>query len=328
MNKRPEGVSVIICSYNSEKTITRVINCLNNQQFNDPVKMEVIVVNNNSNDNTALLVNNIIKDVNISLDLRIVFESNQGLIYARQKGIVESKYEFILFCDDDNLLSPNYVESVYRIFIYNNRVGACGGKGVALIKSGYQPDWFHKYYRSYAIGSQIKENQTHLFGAGLAIRYTALNQLMKNCYVSYLTGRKDDQLLSGEDGELTMAIKILGFKIVASDDFSFQHILPDQRLNQAYLIKLHYGFGIMQPVIQVYLDFIKTNQIRNKHIYFFLILIHIIKSFILFLTKTGFDKQVQKAYYLGAIKGIFLYRRDIAGLIELIKRLARNNDNI
>ncbi len=325
LTDRKIGISVIVCCYNSQQTIKQVFECLLKQQFENKFPVEILVIDNNSKDSTSEYVKDIISRYN-NWDIKLYFEPKQGLMYARERGIIESQYEYLLFCDDDNLLDNNYIQGIYLSFFEDERIGACGGRGIAKITPGKEPDWFCRYQHSYAVGSQVKTKQTHIYGAGMAIKHSALKKIYRNGFKSFLTGRKGKKILSGDDGEMVLAIKICGYKIKASDDLIFQHIIPDQRLNTTYLSDLYQGFGMMYPVIFIYQEFLNNKKSQSLFIIKLKFAVPVIKSFVLYLVKSALDKQIQKAYTLGLIKGYGLFKKDFKHIIYSINKLAENDE--
>lgn len=316
---RPKGISIVICCYNSAYNILNVLQHIELQQgiF---FPLEVVVVNNNSKDDTATVVKNFIKKSN--LDIKLVFESKPGLMYARESGLNESKYEFIQFCDDDNLLSSNYIFTTYNILNDDPSVGACGGKGIALVENK-KPIWFKKHSRAYAVGSQLKNPQDHLYGAGMAIRYNALENIYKKGFKSFLTGRKGGVLLAGDDGELVLALMLSGYKLKASDNIYFHHIIPEGRLNIEYLLKLHEGFGMMYPVIDIYREVLKQKKLNQAYWYNLLFIKKTIKSLISMIFKNGVDRDVQFSLFKGQIKGFIYFFRKKIEVIKVIKKIMK-----
>lgn len=99
-------VSVITPCYNSEKYIQQTIDSFKNQSFRD---CEFIFVNDGSNDSTV----DILK-ANKSIDgrIKIVSITNHGISYARNIGIDNASGNYILFCDSDDILYPDAIESM------------------------------------------------------------------------------------------------------------------------------------------------------------------------------------------------------------------------
>ena len=95
----PILVSVIIPCYNVEEYIVECLDSVYNQTY---AHIEVIVVDNNSVDNTLQLVHDY-KERNHA-PLTITQEKNQGLSFARNAGLEIAKGEWIQFLDADDLL--------------------------------------------------------------------------------------------------------------------------------------------------------------------------------------------------------------------------------
>lgn len=99
-------ISVIIPAYNSSSTITRTINSVKNQSFQN---YEVIIINDGSTDNTLEVINEI-----ITLDPRfkIINQKNGGVSCARNHGIINSNFDFIAFLDSDDEWEKDYLEKI------------------------------------------------------------------------------------------------------------------------------------------------------------------------------------------------------------------------
>lgn len=98
--------SIIIPCYNSEKTIDRCIRSCLNQTYN---KIEVIIVNDGSNDKTLEICNmfKLLDD-----RIKIYSQINRGVSSARNRGLQESSGEYIVFLDSDDSLKSNCIEKM------------------------------------------------------------------------------------------------------------------------------------------------------------------------------------------------------------------------
>ena len=97
-------VSIIIPTYNRLESLNKVLGCLTSQTFsiND---FEVLVVSDGSTDGTIEYLRNL----NSSLQLKIIEQENQGVAAARNAGIREAQADLILFLDDDVVPSPQLI---------------------------------------------------------------------------------------------------------------------------------------------------------------------------------------------------------------------------
>lgn len=257
------GISIIICCYNSAWIIKECLNALINQDVTESLKWEIIVVNNASTDNTSDIAYNILKESDI--DYRIIDEPLAGLLNARIKGINSAKYKYSIFCDDDNLLYPNYVTGMFNIITSNSSLGAIGGMGVAKFE---EPPirLILDNIESYAIGTQVGRKYM-LYGAGLCVK-TDLVKIIYKEQKLYLTGRCGNQLLAGDDVELVMSIVLRGFNIFATNELKFHHILPKKRLKIKYLYQMYQGFSTATPIVNIYLEVIKNKKLNIKKLRF------------------------------------------------------------
>jgi len=99
-------ISIIIPCHNSSATIHRAVDSVFSQTYTD---WEVIMVNNNSTDDTWVKLINIKKN-NPDKAITVLDEKKNGAPAARNKGLYEAKGEWIQFLDADDELLPNKLE--------------------------------------------------------------------------------------------------------------------------------------------------------------------------------------------------------------------------
>ena len=95
-------ISIIIPMYNSEKNILKTLSSVTNQTYRN---IEIIIVDDGSTDNSAVLVNKI-NDSRI----RYYYQSNSGVSIARNRGIDLSNGEYITFIDSDDIWDENILK--------------------------------------------------------------------------------------------------------------------------------------------------------------------------------------------------------------------------
>jgi len=92
-------VSVVVPSHNRARLLRRTLRSILAQHLTD---LEVVLVDDGSTDETPQITN--------GADPRIVVIRNQepgGVSAARNRGIAAARGEWIAFCDDDDLWSPD-----------------------------------------------------------------------------------------------------------------------------------------------------------------------------------------------------------------------------
>lgn len=102
-----DGVSFIIPAYNEEDNIAACILAIQREILRRPdVETEIIVVDNASTDNTASIAR--------SLGVKVVREDRKGIVWARQRGAMAAKFEFLANIDADNRLGHGWLDVALR----------------------------------------------------------------------------------------------------------------------------------------------------------------------------------------------------------------------
>lgn len=113
------SLSVIIPVYNAQMFIAEAIQSILNQSFND---FELIIIDDGSTDNSR----QIIQSFN---DKRINYfknDANKGIVYTRNRGISESKGEFIGMLDADDVAAPDKFKIQIDFLKKNKEFGMVG----------------------------------------------------------------------------------------------------------------------------------------------------------------------------------------------------------
>lgn len=116
-------ISVIIPSYNRRNSISVAIESVLKQSFAD---WELIIVDDGSEDNTSEEV----KSFLINQRVQYVFQKNQGVCSARNKGVSHASGEWIVFLDSDDVLFPDALENFKKAIESNQKA--------KIWKSGFQ----------------------------------------------------------------------------------------------------------------------------------------------------------------------------------------------
>ena len=128
------GVSVIIPCFNEETWIKKtILSCLNQDYPID--KLEVIVVDDCSNDNSVREIKSIISKIKkecaqYDVDGRIKFiplEKNSGKRVALVRGVEVAKHELVTFVDSDSFLEPTAIRNLVQPF-RDPKVGGVTGR--------------------------------------------------------------------------------------------------------------------------------------------------------------------------------------------------------
>lgn len=259
MNK---GVSIILCCYNSSEllpdTLEKLFKLSVPEVNSQKAGVEIIVVDNNSTDNTFSLAKKILESKDNKFGYKILRQPLQGLSHSRKIGIENSQYDYVILCDDDNHLHEDYIENSISIMDANPETAILGGESIP-VSDGEFPFWFNKFSASYAAGKQYESDgditfpRGEIWGAGMVIRRSALMGIISKGFKTILDDRSGNKLSSGGDIELCYALRLAGWKIRYDSSLKLDHYIHPEKLNWNYLIKLSKGFGVQKVYLDAYI---------------------------------------------------------------------------
>ncbi len=249
-----KGISVVICCYNSRFRLEPTLTHLANQDING-LSAELIIVDNNSNDGTANYASSQWVRLGQPYSLTIVNEPKQGLSNARHSGALAANFEYMVFCDDDNWLAPDYLMLACSIMNRDSKIGALGGFASATADVDF-PDWFETFKGGYAISDESIESGflpdgIYLTGAGMVLRRKVILSTYQDL-PSLLKDRDGSELSSGGDTEICLRLKLMGFELYFEKKLKFKHFIPSDRLSESYRNSLFAGFKQHSNVIEFY----------------------------------------------------------------------------
>ena len=135
-------ISVIIPTYNRSHILPMGLRSLLTQNFNFN-DFEIIVVDNNSTDDTKQIVEQFIRE-NPQMVVRYILEQRPGSGYARNTGAKNTQFDILSFSDDDVIFSPQWLSEISHIFEINNQICAVAGK-IIIQWDELPPDWIIPY---------------------------------------------------------------------------------------------------------------------------------------------------------------------------------------
>ena len=234
-------ISVVLCTYNRSSLLTDALTALVGQT--DAPGYEVVVVDNNSSDNTRDVIARFVGRGTV----RSVFEPVQGLSHARNRGIATSTGAIVAFTDDDVRVSPMWVRSIATAFAEHPDVDVVGGK-VDPEWEGEPPAWLRQTgYAPLALvdygAEPFRINPAHphcLIGANLAIRRRALERVRG---FSPLVQKVGNRLGSTEDHLCQMQLLNAGAAALYDPRIAVRAVVPRERLAKRYHRAWHRAHG-------------------------------------------------------------------------------------
>ena len=244
MFDRPKSLlTIAVCTYNRANNLKRLIEALHAQTCGIP--FEILIINNNSSDNTQEVLERL-KERSGSR-LRIACENRQGIVYARNLAIEETKEsEYLFFMDDDELPMPGILEAAYDA-LETEGAECVGGKVKNSFEHYKRPKWLGDELLGFlaevdygACPFWISSNQTPLWTANIAFNTKVFKDGLRFDPRYNREGRK---IGGGEDAILFRKLLSNGTKIRYRPDMVVKHFPETWRIKRTYFIKLHFTAG-------------------------------------------------------------------------------------
>lgn len=250
-------LSVIFCTYNREKYIYNALKSIAEQDFSRK-DYEIVLINNNSTDGTEMLCKKFETDYP-DINFRYFIETNQGLSYARNRGVEESKGNILVFVDDDATAFANYLSSIDSFFNSHPNVSACGGP-IEPVYEIDKPKWL-SHYTEQLIGGALYEgdkikpfkNGKYPGGGNSAFRKEVFE---KYGLFNVELGRKGSGLIGAEEKDLYDRLTKGKEEFYYLPQMGIYHYIPEKKLTESHFKELTYSIGKSERI--------RTLGISNK----------------------------------------------------------------
>ncbi len=237
------SVSVVVSTYNRADRLPGALEALLTQDGNVPY--EVILIDNNSSDDTAEVVRQIANHAGGRL--RYAFEPRQGLSHGRNAGIALARSSIIVFTDDDVRVASDWILQIKRAFDAYPDAGYIGGRVLPQWVSP-PPAWLTiAHWAPLALqdyGPDVqrtgRERAVCLVGANFAFRKDVFDRVG---LFSASLGRVKDGIGSTEDHDMQLRAWKAGIHgLYVPAIVVTAEVTPD-RLEKKYHRRWHQGHG-------------------------------------------------------------------------------------
>jgi glycosyltransferase involved in cell wall biosynthesis len=240
--------SVIVCTYNRAANLPDCIAHLADQRDTDGIDWEVLVVDNNSSDDTAATVERLARGG--PPDLRYAFEPRQGLSNARNCGIRHSRGGHVVFIDDDILVTPAWLRSYADIFAAHD-CDAAGGP-IRVLSPRPLPRWIGPEMMGFLGELDYGERPCALdgverypFGGNMGFHRRALERV--GDFDPRLgrsgSGGSADELFKGEETAYFRTLAEAGGKIWYAPQAAVTHRILPYQLQRRFFLTIHFNEG-------------------------------------------------------------------------------------
>ena len=230
-------IGIVICTYNRADYVRSCLESLRSQMACGR-QFSVLVVNNNSSDNTVSVAREF---ATIFPYFKLLTEARQGLSYARNRGYREADNEWVIYLYDDAKAAPHFIAQCYKT-IESYDFPAFGGVFLPWYKFG-RPIWYKDQYAS----NQLPyKNITELKGDEYACGgIMAFKKELLHRYQGFNTniGMIGDKIGYAEETELQERMRRDGIKIGYNPDWLMYHVVAETKLSVDWFFKSNFAAG-------------------------------------------------------------------------------------
>lgn len=239
-------LTVVICTFNRASLLSRCLAELMRQAPGIPAgELDIMVVDNNSSDDTALICERFRAEWPL---LRYVFEPQQGLSHARNRGANESLGTYVGYLDDDALPGPEYLQNLMAVLVRHSP-DIAGGPVLPFYTSP-KPFWFQDELevRQHARGTGFFD--CPVSGGNFIIRRELL---LKLGMFSTDYGMLGGQLRLGEERNLIERYRAANAptdrKIYYSQNCFIYHHVPSEKMRIGYFVRRAFESGRLKVAL-------------------------------------------------------------------------------
>lgn len=244
-------ISVVICTYNRADLLGDSIKAIQAQQY--PASCyEIVIVDNNSTDETRTLTTSIASTSEVSI--RYIFEPNQGLSFARNAGISNASGDIVAFVDDDINAEPGWLAAIAAAFEDANVM--CAGGPIRPVWPGEKPGWLALDWEPYLTINEFEQARKKGYftwpdtpwGANISFRKQAFETV--GLFPTNL-GRVGNSLLSNEEVNICKKIAAAGLRIAFAPEAVIHHKIPTQRVRKQWFYHRTYWQGRSDAILDL-----------------------------------------------------------------------------
>lgn len=237
-------ISVILCTWNNYDRLSITLEAFLSVESSDKFSWELIVVDNNSTDNTS----NVIHTFLHRLPLVHVFEPMQGLSFARNSGLNVAKGQLIIFTDDDVKPCTEWLKEYWCAYKSNSEFAFWGGP----VESDFEStNVNHKLIqlappsvKGLYLGDELRylNKNEYFISANWALTSVAIKSIGK-FDVNMGLNPSLNKVSIGEETDLMDRLKKIGYKAIYLPNAKLSHYVPKDKSTLKHIASRSKAWG-------------------------------------------------------------------------------------
>jgi glucosyl-dolichyl phosphate glucuronosyltransferase len=239
------NISVILCTFNRCQSLSKALDSLAASVLSETIQWEVLVVDNNSTDQTKEVVEGFCR--RYSGRFRYLFEPRQGKSYALNAGIREARGKILAFTDDDVTVEPDWLQNL-TADLHDSQWAGSGGR-ILPARNVTPPPWLALEGQLNQLGALCAycdpgdapgDLKSPPYGANMAFRREMFDRYG---HFRIDLGPRPDSRVTFEDVEFAGRLMAAGERLRYAPSAVVYHEINPNRLRKDYFLQWWFDFG-------------------------------------------------------------------------------------
>lgn len=238
-------ITVLLSTYNRSRDLAGALESIAKSEIPDSVRWEILVVDNNSSDDTPKIVEQF--GERYPARFRYQFEPRPGKSYALNTGIESARGEVLAFVDDDVTVEPAWLQELTAELLRDQGWAGAGGRTLPAEKF-IPPPWLRKdmqgwgeiVFAHFDMGDLAGRLMRPPYGANMAFRRSILR---KHGGFRVDLGPSPGSQIRNEDTELGRRLLAAGERLRYEPAAIVYHPIPHERIRKDYFFSWWFDYG-------------------------------------------------------------------------------------
>lgn len=237
-------ITVILCTYNRCRSLANALESVAMTTFSKPMEWEVLVVDNNSKDQTREVFERYSRQY--PGRFRYLFESRQGKSHALNAAIRASQGELLAFMDDDVIVDPDWLENLTTVLEDGDWAGV-GGR--ILPEEKFTPPSWLPLEGDYSLAGMLALFDLGEKGCVLDKPPFGTNMAFPRAMFERYGGFRTDMgpcpgsEIRNEDTEFGRRLMAHGLRLWYEPSATVHHAVSRERLTKGYFLTFWFDHG-------------------------------------------------------------------------------------
>ncbi|GAK77413.1 glycosyltransferase family 2 protein [Nonlabens sp. Asnod3-H03] len=256
-------VTIAICTYNRSFYLDKCLNGLSGQLSNMDSTINVLIVDNNSTDNTHDIF---VKYEKLGWPISYVKELKQGLSHARNCAIENCQTPYLGYLDDDAIPHSNYIERL--ISIIDEHEPDCFGGMYYPYYENEKPKWIpNSFGQKSKLSSKFSLIKDKYLSGGIMFCKLAIMKEVGGFDPS--RGMIGNKIGYAEEDHFQMLLRSAGYSIYFDPSLAMNHLVPVYKQKMLWHIKKTYksSYNTVDPVYEKYNTWYSIKSVGRIFLY-------------------------------------------------------------